>query len=236
MISSSYDFEAYLHRSQRCRSSQTALQWFEVLPGLSQALPGAPRLLVAVHRLVVDAPRLVAGSPRYSQACHRRSQTCRRHSQVIPGAPEVLSGAARCSQTYHKYSHGTPVPVVLDSSYSEGRPECPPMLWYSPEIDVSKFILHSLSDTAGGFQRLKYILLMLILILAIFGCIPETWRVIPRGLLVLWREAVLHSKYNTSNTLHIVNVISRLFYGGWQSRLEIFWKHISKQGHPRGAN
>jgi len=54
----------------------------------------------------------------------------------------------------------TPVPVVRDPSYSEGLPEYPPRVWYSPEIDASKFTLHILSDTPGVFQRLKYILLM----------------------------------------------------------------------------
>jgi len=54
----------------------------------------------------------------------------------------------------------TPIPVVSDPSYSEGLPEYPPRVWYSPEIDASKFTLHILSDTPGVFQRLKYILLM----------------------------------------------------------------------------
>jgi len=34
------------------------------------------------------------------------------------------------------------------------------MVSYSPEIDASKFTLHILSDTPGGFQSLKYIVLM----------------------------------------------------------------------------
>jgi hypothetical protein len=37
-------------------------------------------------------------------------------------------------------------------SYSEGQQECPPRVRYSPEIDASKFTLHILSDTSGGFQ------------------------------------------------------------------------------------
>jgi len=44
-MSSSYDIQAHLQRSQRCRSSQTALQWFEVLPGLSLALSGDLKLI-----------------------------------------------------------------------------------------------------------------------------------------------------------------------------------------------
>ena len=98
---------------------------------------------------------------RRFQTCCRRFQTCRRRSQVLPGVPKVLSGAPRCSQTYHNHSHGTPVPVIRDLSYSEGQPDCPPTVWYSPEIDASKFTLHILSDTSGDSQRLKYILLMM---------------------------------------------------------------------------
>jgi hypothetical protein len=81
-------------------------------------------------------------------------------SPVLPGAHDVLSGAPTCSQTYHNHSHGTPVPVIRDPSYSECRPECPPRVWDSPDIDASKCTLHILSDTPGGFQRLQYVLLM----------------------------------------------------------------------------
>jgi len=81
-------------------------------------------------------------------------------SPVLPDAPKVLSSALRCSQTYHNHSHGTPVPVIWDPSYFESWQECPPRVWYSPEIDTSQFTLHILSDTAGVFQWLKYILLM----------------------------------------------------------------------------
>jgi hypothetical protein len=46
----------------------------------------------------------------------------------------------------------TPLAVIRDSIYSEGRPECPSRVQYSPEIDDSKFTLHTLSDTPGGSQ------------------------------------------------------------------------------------
>jgi len=98
--------------------------------------------------------------PRLLYCDSRCSQSCRRRSPVLPGAPNVLSGAPRCSQTHHNHSDGTSVPVIWDLSYSEGRPECAPKLWYFPEIDASKFTLHILSDTPGGFQWLKYILRM----------------------------------------------------------------------------
>jgi len=96
---------------------------------------------------------LVASAPSCSQTCCWRAH-------VLPGASKVLSGALRCSQTYHSLAHGTSVPVIRDPRYYEGRPECPPRVWYSPEIDTYKFTLHILSDTPGGFQWLKYILLM----------------------------------------------------------------------------
>jgi hypothetical protein len=48
--------------------------------------------------------------------------------------------------------------VVGALCYSECWQECPPRVWYSPEIDTSKVTLYILSDTSGGFQRVKYIL------------------------------------------------------------------------------
>ena len=52
--------------------SQTALQWFEVLPGMSLVLPGfTPALL--------GAPRHVFGTPRWSQTHHHHS-----HGTPIP--------------------------------------------------------------------------------------------------------------------------------------------------------
>jgi len=129
-------------------------------PDCSTVIWGAPRLVAGAPRLVAGSPRLVVGAPRPVAGAPRCSQACRRRSQVLPGAPKVPSGAPRCSQTYHNHSDGTPVAVIRDPSYCEGRPECPPRVWYSPEIDASKFTLHILSDTPGVFQWLKYILLM----------------------------------------------------------------------------
>jgi len=68
-------------------------------------------------------------------------------SPALPGLSPALPGAPRL--------------VVGVSSYSEGQQDCLPRVWYSPEIDSSKFTLHILPDTPGGFQWLKYILLML---------------------------------------------------------------------------
>jgi len=80
--------------------------------------------------------------------------------RVSLGFPHWLGDNLMCLQTSHKRSHGAPVPVIRDSSYSDGRPECPPRVWFSPAIDASKFTLRLLSDTPGGSKWLKYILLM----------------------------------------------------------------------------
>jgi len=96
-----------------------------------------------------------------SQDCRWHSQASCQHSQVLHCATKGISGARRFSQTYHIHSHGTSVPVIRDPSYTEGQQECPPRVWYSPEIEVSKFSLHILSDTPGGSQWLKYIVLMM---------------------------------------------------------------------------
>ena len=69
-------------------------------------------------------PRLLYCDLNCSQTCCWRSLACRRCSQVLPGAPKALCSALRCSQTYHYHSHGTPVQVFRDPSYSEGQLEC----------------------------------------------------------------------------------------------------------------
>jgi len=66
----------------------------------------------------------------------------------------------KCSPTFHNCFHGAPVPVIRDSSYSHGWPECPDGVWFSPEIVASTFTLHVLSHMSGGSQWLKYILLI----------------------------------------------------------------------------
>jgi len=123
MISSSYDFQAHLKRSQRRYFSQTALLRLEVLPELSPAL----------QELSLALPCLSPALPGLSLA--------------FPGAPRLVVSA--------------PWFVAGAPSSSEGRQECPPRVGYSPEIDASMFTLHILPDTPGGFQWLKYILLML---------------------------------------------------------------------------
>ena len=131
-----------------------------LFPHSSTVIWGAPRVVAGTPIFVARAPWLIAGDPGCFQTCCWRSQACRQCSQMLPDAPKVLSGLPRCSQTSHTQSHSTPVPVIKDPSYSEGRQECPPRVWYCPEIDASKFTLHILSNTSGGFQWLKYIFLM----------------------------------------------------------------------------
>jgi len=100
--------------------------------------------------ILPDCSTVIRGAPRVVTSC----------SQVLPSEPNILSGAPMYSQTCHNHSHGTPVQVIGDLSYSGGRPECPPRVWYSPDNDPSKFALHILSDPPEGFQWLKCILLM----------------------------------------------------------------------------
>jgi len=104
-------------------------------------------------------------------------------SLPLPDGPDVPSCAPRCSQTYHNHSHGTHVPIIRDPRYSEGPPECPPRVWYSPDIDASMFTLHILSDIVGVCQWLKYIVLMggtsfnngLLRRNRCFNCMPKGW-------------------------------------------------------------
>ena len=133
-------------------------------PDFCTVIRGVPRLVAGGPRSVAGASRLVRQRrqtfcPR-THTFHRCFQACRRHSEVLLGAPKAFSGTLKFSRTYYNHSHGTPVPVIRDPRYSKGQPECPARVWYSPEIDESKFTLCRLSDTPGGFQRLKYILLM----------------------------------------------------------------------------
>jgi len=138
-ITRTYDFQVHQHRSQgKCCVSQSAQLWFEVLPDLSPALPGLWSALPGLMSVLQGL------------------------SLALPGAPKVFSAAPRCSQTYHNHSPDTPVPVIRYSNYFEGQLECPPRVWYSPDIDPSKLTLHILSDTPGRSQWLKDILLMLL--------------------------------------------------------------------------
>jgi len=80
--------------------------------------------------------------------------------KVLPDLSPALSGLLPAHPGLPPALPGSPRFVVGGPRYSEGCQESPPRVWYSPEIDASKFTLHILSDTSGGFQWLKYILLM----------------------------------------------------------------------------
>jgi len=122
-ISSSYHFQAHLQLSQRrwC-FSQTALQWFDVLPGLSLALPGLWSALPEAPRFAVSAPSLVAGAPRCSQLhlkghCIGSGQsgiwppwdsgpTTLRHSQRLPATKIQFADASYASSVSNGSSFG----------------------------------------------------------------------------------------------------------------------------------
>jgi len=133
--------------------------------GGPRIVASAPRFVASALRFVAGAPRLVAGTARVITSTFMHSQTCRQcpwachwRSEALPDAAKVISGSPKCSQTYRNHPHSTAVPVIWDPRYFEGRPECPPRAWYSPVIDTSKFTLHILLDTPGGFHWLEYIL------------------------------------------------------------------------------
>jgi len=118
------------------------------------------QLLMYIPRVsdnACSAPNSLPENPR-----HHSEFVCISHvdSVTLPGLQNVFFGALMYSETYHNYSPGIPVLVIKDPSYSEGQPECPPRVLYFAEIDTSKFTLHILLDTAGGFERPKFILLM----------------------------------------------------------------------------
>jgi len=120
-ISSSYYFQAHQQRTQRRCFSQTALQWFEVLPGLSPALPGAARLVVGAPRLVIGAPRLVVGAPGLVAGSPR----------LVVGAPRLVAGAPRCSQVHPTFSpahRGVPKHITITPMV---------VLYQSPEIPLT---------------------------------------------------------------------------------------------------
>jgi len=89
------------------------------------------------------------------------AQTALLWIEVLPEMSQALPDLSPALPVALRLVVGAPKLVVGAPSYSEGRQECPPTVRYSPEIDASKFSLHILSDTPGGFQWQKYVLLML---------------------------------------------------------------------------
>ena len=140
-ISSSCDFQAHLPGSQGCHFFQTALQWFEVLPGLSLGLPGAPRLVVGAPRIVIGAPRLVVGAPR-----------------LIVGTPRLVACAPRCSWVHLMFSLAlrgvlklntiTPKPLLYQSSEIPVTPKAGrnALLRSDTVLKLTRLCLHSTSS------------------------------------------------------------------------------------------
>jgi len=132
--SSNYDFQVHQQRSQRRCISQTALQWFDVFPGLSSALPGAPRLVVGTPRLVIGAPRHVVSAPR------------------------LVTGAPRCSQVNPKFSPAhrgvfklttmTPMVLLFQSSEIPLTPKAGPnaLLGSDTLLTLTHLSFHSTSS------------------------------------------------------------------------------------------
>jgi len=117
-----------------------------------------------------------------------------------------------CSQTYLNHSHGPPIPVTTDYSYSQRQSECPPRVWFSPEIDTSMFILHILPDTPGGCQQLNYSLLSLVSnkLLQLFQD-------------YMTRQAHLPSFLKFILMLNIAHTSIRITIYMWNTILFIFW-------------
>jgi len=106
-------------------------------------------------------------------------------SPALPGLSPVLPGGPRLVVSTHRPIAGAP-------SYSEGRQECPPRVWFSPDIDSSKFALHILSDTPEGFWWLRYSLLMI------------------RG--------ALRGRDQVNSAMHLGAVIERVWWCTWRPR------------------
>jgi len=106
-------------------------------------------------------------TPVISQSFFVISPLVRRHSQVYPKfslalrlVSKLITITLMVLLDQSSEIPVSPLLVITDPSYSKGCLECSPRVWYSPEIDASKYTLHILSDTPGGSQSLKYSVLM----------------------------------------------------------------------------
>jgi len=132
-ISGRYDFQVHQQRSQWRCISYTALQWFEVLPGLSLPLPGALRVVGAI-------PRCSRACCRLTQTSHRRSQTCCRRSQVHIKFSLALNGVL-------KRITMTPMILLHQSSEISVTPKAARnvLLWCNTLLKLMHLCLHSTS-------------------------------------------------------------------------------------------
>jgi len=143
-ISSSYDFKVHQQHSQKtCCYFQAALLLFEVLRNLSPALSG----VLLVHTgLWLQLPGM---SPVHSWLALAHWGLSPAHQYLSPahlglslayqGAPKALSGNPRWYQTFCNTSQGTALLVIRVPSDSKCLAQCLPRVWYSADINPSKF-------------------------------------------------------------------------------------------------
>jgi len=89
----------------------------------------------------------------FSQSSHLWFEVLPDMSAALPDLPAAIPNIPRLVVS-------APRLLASDPSFSEGWQECPRRVRYSPEIDASSFTCHIPWYPPGGFQRLKYILLM----------------------------------------------------------------------------
>jgi hypothetical protein len=87
--SSSYDFQVPLQRSQRTCFSQTAVLWFEVLPGWSPPLRGLLSAHYDMSLALPDLSQALPGTPRCTQCSLQRSEMFPNLSQSLPHQQNV---------------------------------------------------------------------------------------------------------------------------------------------------
>jgi len=112
------------------------------------------------YRWTISSSYDFQSNQQHSQRRWGVSQTALLSFEVLPDLSLALPSLLPELRAVPRLVIGAPRLLAGTSSYSEGRQDCPPMVWYSLEIDASKFTLHILSDTPAGFQWLRYILQM----------------------------------------------------------------------------
>jgi len=95
-VSHSYDFQAHQQSSKRRWFSQTALQWFEVLPGWSSVLPC---MSLALPGLSSVLPGLSSALPGLSSALPGLALALPDLLSALPDFSLALPGALRCTQS-----------------------------------------------------------------------------------------------------------------------------------------
>jgi len=117
-------FQTCGQHSQACGQHSRTCGW--CFQACGQRFQACGRRFQACGRRSQACSRHSQACGWHSLNCGQRSQDCGQRSYMLPGALKVLSGTPWCSETFHTHSHGTPVPVITDLSFSEGQPDCPP--------------------------------------------------------------------------------------------------------------